>query len=247
MMLILRTAALILSLYGICRFVMRRLRAPVEAALPFAVVSIAVLVTLAGMLNVMRETTYGLFAAGLVLAALSAWRWRESPRDVLTPGVLFALAACALLAVFLRGARFVNYDDFSHWALLARMLLRNDALPTFRDTALSFLNYPPGSACWVYFFCRLTSTGEGAMLFAQALMMLLMTLPLFLLAPKRPIASAAATAALMGYVFLAKGALTLALYVDQLLPMVAAAAMLLSLHSAREPGRAALLALPFAL
>ena len=186
-MIAIRLLLLTLSLYGLSRLAMRRLRLPVEGALPLTMVSAATLTTLAGMLNLLPEAVWLLWGAGLVLAANSLWR-RESLRAVVTPGTCFFAAAAIGLASLMNGARVLQYDDFSHWALVARTILERNALPTFRDTTLSFLNYPPGSACWIYFFCRLCGTeSEGAMLFAQSLMMLACLLPLFLIARRRPV------------------------------------------------------------
>ena len=244
-MIAVRLLLLALSLYGLSRLAMRRLTLPVEGALPLTMVSAATLVTLAGMLNLLREAVWLMWGAGLMLAARSLWR-RESLRAVLTPGTCFFAAGAVGLALLTNGARVVQYDDFSHWALIARTILLRDALPTFRDTALSFLNYPPGSACWIYFFCRLCgSEGEGMMLFAQSLMMLACLLPLFLVARRHPVWTVLLAAAVAAYAFLSQESQLLTLYVDQLMPLVAAAGMLLALTSARDSRRAALLALPF--
>lgn len=244
-MIAVRLLLLALSLYGLSRLAMRRLTLPVEGALPLTMVSAATLVTLAGMLNLLREAVWLLWGAGLVLAARSLWR-RESLRAVLTPGMCLFAAGAVGLALLTSGARVLEYDDFSHWALVARTILLRDALPTFRDTTLSFLNYPPGSACWIYFFCRLSGCeSEGMMLFAQSLMMLSCLLPLFLVARGRPVWSVALAAAVAAYAFLSRESQLMALYVDQLVSVVAAAGMLLALSSAREPRRAAWLALPF--
>lgn len=244
-MIVVRLLLLALSLYGLSRLTMRRLKLPVEGALPLTMVSIATTVTLAGMINLLSEAVWLIWAAGLVLAVRSLWR-RESLRAVLTPGTCFFAAGAVGLAILTSGAHFLEYDDFSHWALVARTILLRDALPTFRDTTLSFLNYPPGSACWIYFFCRLCgSESESMMLFAQSLMMLACLLPLFLIAPKQPVWTALLASVLAGFVFLSHGTQLLTLHVDRFLPMVAAAGMLLALSSARNPRRAALLALPF--
>ena len=83
------------------------------------------------------------------------------------------------------------------------------------------------------------------MLFAQSLMMLACLLPLFLIARRRPVWSVSLASVVAAYAFLSRETQLMTLYVDLLLPMVAAAGMLLALSSIREPRRAALLALPF--
>lgn len=71
-MIAIRLLLLTLSLYGLSRLAMRRLRLPVEGARP-TMVSAATLTTLAGMLNLLPEAVWLLWGAGLVLAANSLW------------------------------------------------------------------------------------------------------------------------------------------------------------------------------
>lgn len=242
-----RLAVLALSLYGFTRYAMRRLRLGTEEAIPFTAVCIAVGLTLAGMLNLLREAALVAYAGGLALAADSLVRRKEPLRPFAGPAFWFLLVGGAALAWLLHGARFTQYDDFSHWALIARTLLENDALPTFRDVDISFQNYPPGSACWVYFLCRFAGGGEGMMLFAQATLMLACLLPLFGLNRKRPAVGAAVAGGLAAFVFLGGETLIGSLYVDQLLPLAAAAGAVAAATHADEPERAALLTAPFAI
>ena len=72
-MIAIRLLLLTLSLYGLSRLAMRRLRLPVEGALPLTMVSAATLTTLAGMLNLLPEAVWLLWGAGLVLA-VPLWR-----------------------------------------------------------------------------------------------------------------------------------------------------------------------------
>lgn len=242
-----RLAVLALSLYGFTRYAMRRLRLGTEEAIPFTAVCIAVGLTLAGMLNLLREAALVAYASGLALAADSLVRRKEPLRRSRAPVFWSLLVGGAALAWLLHGARFTQYDDFSHWALIARTLLENDALPTFRDVDISFQNYPPGSACWVYFLCRFAGGGEGMMLFAQATLMLACLLPVFGLNRKRPAVGAAVAGGLATFVFLGGETLIGSLYVDQLLPLVAVAGAVAAATHADEPERAALLTAPFAI
>ena len=57
-MIVVRLLLLALSLYGLSRLTMRRLKLPVEGALPLTMVSIATTATLAGMLNLLREAVW---------------------------------------------------------------------------------------------------------------------------------------------------------------------------------------------
>ncbi|MCI6377192.1 MAG: hypothetical protein MR842_05485 [Clostridiales bacterium] len=242
-----RIAVLALSLYGAARYAMRRFRLRMEEAVPFVMVCIAVGLALAGMLNLLKEAALVAYAGGLALAADSLVRRKEPLRAFATPAFWFLLVGGAALAWLLHGARFTEYDDFSHWGLIARTLLENDALPTFRDADISFQNYPPGSACWVYYICRFAGGGEGMMLFAQAALMLACLLPLFGLNRRRHAAGAAAVGGLAAFVFLGGETLVGSLYVDQLLPLVAAAGAALAAAHADETEKAAMLAAPFAI
>lgn len=67
--------------------------------------------------------------------------------------------------------RFIyGYDDFSHWGLVARILVEKNRLPVEAD-GLLFPSYPPLSACFIYFFAGLTGKGHASFLLAQAVML----------------------------------------------------------------------------
>ena len=81
---------------------------------------------------------------------------------------------CAgLLWLRYRGALLVAYDDFSHWGMMARHLLRTNMLPDANSTLIVFQSYPPAAACWIAGVCRFLGDSDGMLLVAQSWLMLM--------------------------------------------------------------------------
>ena len=179
----------------------------------------------AGILNGLEEMTFGLYALGLLLCF--RFLYRTKLRGVLRycePGCLYLLIAAAVAGVSVFGSRFVQIDNFTHWATVVRSMLFTDRFPNFKDVAVTFTTYPLGTAAYIYYFCRLTGDAEHFMMLAQAYMMLCAILPIFAFARKNRLTGmpvvGAMTLFLLGYnVGLAD------LRVDTVMPLAGMAAM----------------------
>ena len=78
---------------------------------------------------------------------------------------------CTMAMILLRNRFLYNYDDFSHWGLVAKILLEESRLPVSRD-GLLFPSYPPGAAAFICYCCSVIGSGEGAFQLAQAIMLI---------------------------------------------------------------------------
>ena len=117
-------------------------------------------------------------AAGLCFLMLGAVR-KESFRGFLCWPYLVLLILAGWFLYTLYGIRLTGYDDFTHWGIVARILVREGRFPLPTDRGLTFQAYSPGSAVIIYIFCRLTGLREEwAWLYAQALTTICMFLPL---------------------------------------------------------------------
>jgi len=88
-------------------------------------------------------------------------------------------AFCAYLAWRYWLCPIYRADDVSHWGLVARYLLENDAFPNSSTDIVFFQSYPLGSASFIYYVSRAVSSQEGMWLIAQNLLMGILALPLF--------------------------------------------------------------------
>lgn len=121
----------------------------------------------------LRSGVYWAVALGLLAGYLSWRRAGKEGQDPFRP--VEALAVAGLLALaFLTYAvaphdyRFVGWDEFSHWALSAKVMYALDQLVT-RDSVIAFKAYPPAGSVFQYFVARCFGYTEANVLFAQVL------------------------------------------------------------------------------
>ncbi|VVM36139.1 hypothetical protein PS662_03085 [Pseudomonas fluorescens] len=62
--------------------------------------------------------------------------------------------------------QFLGWDEFSHWALVAKYLIAENRLFT-ADSQIMFLAYPPGTALFQYYFAQVMGAADGTILFAH--------------------------------------------------------------------------------
>lgn len=134
--------------------------------------SITCVVFFGGLLNIMPLMVYLLFLVGLLLFALMLffiWKKKYYINHLLIPSS-FAFVLFTVIFVFLlKGLFLIHYDDFSHWGLIVKEMSRIDGLPD-STTQVTFRNYPPGSAVFIYFVGKMIGYSESHALMAQALL-----------------------------------------------------------------------------
>ncbi len=101
-------------------------------------------------------------------------------KSYIRPGFLYLAVSSAVLLCYFRGKRFTDYDNFSHWALIVKQMLLTDRYPNFQDTTILFREYPPGSATYIYHVASFIGQSEAVQMFAQAYMILVCLLPVFI-------------------------------------------------------------------
>lgn len=72
-----------------------------------------------------------------------------------------------IFTVLTLGFRFEHYDNFSHWAMIVKYMLITDQLPDAGNQLVTFKNYPPGCAVFIYYVCKFLGNAQGVMLLAQ--------------------------------------------------------------------------------
>lgn len=142
------------------------------------------------------------------------------------------------------GSTLYQNDDLSHWALVARHLLRYNAFPDQNAAHVFFQSYPLGAAAFIYYICRTTANTEGMYLIAQNLLFGLFYLPAFahIHASRRRIG---APIALAVFLFLFNYARSMIdLRVDLLLAFLAFGTSASIIYYRRDPKKALICALP---
>ena len=223
------------SMGGLCLFFVRKGKlSPWNAPLVSACF-ITLAVYSFGLIGLMRVGLYGIMGTGIALGIYALW---PAPRIRLHWSMALIAAGCALLWLRYRNAMLLQYDDFSHWGLIARHLLAHDALPDKQAVLIQFQSYPPAAACWIYAVCFFAGHSEGMMITAQAWFTLFALLPLFSIAEKNTVIKSGGIVVLM-VIVLSMYHGTASLMVDNLLAAVSIGAVALTVHRRKSPAQIA--------
>lgn len=222
-----------LSCYGYLRMFMRSFRLPPEFALVCFLSAVALIMFVAGCFNILLLAAYMILVAGLVMAGLSAIR-REKIKALFTPGMLLWLMLCAFSFFLVIGQVFYYVDDFSHWATVVKVLLKNDSFPTLKDKLVYFPKYPLGSSSLIYWFARVGGiNSEWFQMLVQAVYIsACLSLPaVFLSKKKRELTIGFVGCVVIAFAVLGANIELTSLYVDTLLPLVGLSGVWLHMYS----------------
>ena len=142
------------------------------AFLPIVTISsVTMCMYLAGLLNILNLAVGCIALLGLSLSVyyvVRAIRHKYSFAPFFSPGVVFFLAVSAYLFFLLKGVSYTHYDNFSHWALIVKEMFQTQSFPT-ESSVITFQNYLPGTATFIYYVCKIIGYRESYTLMAQAL------------------------------------------------------------------------------
>ena len=170
---ILRFICLLISLFGASVFIRRRADIGYAFGMSIASAFIVSILFFASLFMPITVVIWVLFGVGILLLIIELIRKEIHKEDILNWTNLFLFIGIVIIFVYLAGRRFIFIDDYTHWGVIARHLVENQALPTASDFLITFPSYAPGSALWVTYVATLTGDGsEGMMLIAQAFLIL---------------------------------------------------------------------------
>lgn len=174
---IIRLIILLLSMLGYLWLLTKWLKP--EFGIGVLLASVGSITFVGGILTILPETVYAVLLGGLVCLAVCI-KCRFCIKKLFTPGVFAFFALCGIVLYFVYGALFLEQDNFTHWAYICRIILRNDRFPLYFDPHLFFPSYPLGSASFIYFFCEaLNAESEWMQMFAQNMLSAGMMVSLF--------------------------------------------------------------------
>jgi len=142
-----------------------------SAFLPLLTVStVTILTYIGGLFGILSETVFVLYVAGfaaLIYAIVLMLRKKLDPMPVLkSPATWMFALLCVYFVVRMRGMQSIHVDNFSHWATIIKEMCLTDAFPA-TGSAVTFRNYTPGSAVFIYYVCSAVGYTEGSALMAQ--------------------------------------------------------------------------------
>ena len=140
-----------------------------QAFLP-ATVLVMIALFAGGLLNKLAEASLIIFWLGLTLLVLSLTikKYRETTLEISDIVSFVATLLCfwILASIWLIDFRFLGYDEFTHWALIAKFLIDHHAFPD-SSSHIAFMQYPPGTAVIQYFFGKTSNAPEQSVLFGH--------------------------------------------------------------------------------
>jgi len=192
---------------------------------------------LCGILNLLPEGAWILCFLGIMGFFYLIRTKGEIPidtRSYFNVGFLFFGITMICMALFLKRQLFVEYDNFSHWALVVKRMLEVNRYPTFQDLLIEYQAYPLGSSTFLYFFAKIVgNTSEPVLMLAQLYMMLTCILPLFSLAEKNRFCGMFVIAIATNF-FFTYNIVTTSLLVDTLLPLAGMCGVMFTVMYCRE-------------
>ncbi len=128
-----------------------------------------------------------LYLGGFVLLLLEwkAYKTAILQRCIRDHRFWFSIIIFCILAVLLWGKEFSRLDDFTHWALIEKIMLITDRLPNTSDRLMHHAAYPPGSALYIYYFVRMIGEEEFLQMLGQAYLIICGLLPLLAFTKKK--------------------------------------------------------------
>lgn len=244
MMSLVRLGLFALSSAGWCLLLARRWGIAPELC-PFVAFSgMGAVQFAAGLLNIYAPAEAVLWLGGLGLLGFYAVRRRAAFAAFKSLRSLVFCLSAGWMLFLMRGGVIAGHDNMSHWAVMAKTMLRFGRLPNAQNTAIEFTAYPPGSAGWIKYFCDAVGVSDGMMVYAQGLLLLAGAFALLVFVPKRSAAGAALGT--MAVLLLLVGNIPpVDLRVDTLLAVQAAGALaVIAYYGPAQPQKAALAALP---
>lgn len=244
---------LVVSCLGYMMLVRKAFALSWEFVPVFVFSSIACIVFLGGLAGQLFTVSIAVLVAGViafVACAVSGLRLRQKGivRLSLTIFHVSFLAGSLTFLLALFRDKFTHYDNFSHWAIVLKVMLSTDAFPMPDSDLIDFKNYPLGVSSFLYYICRFAGHSQSVMLLAQGLLIFACFLAMFGVVSEKK--------RFLLYAFLGLGFSTLSLFnltirinnllVDFLLPIYTLAIFAIVYHYRKDIPRACMAVLPLA-
>lgn len=149
----------------------------IQVALAFlpAITALTLLIFWLGVIDKLELATNFLYVLGLMIfgvvfsAKKIRWTLLEIKDFKFVTTTLFVFWGAT--SIWLTDFKFIGYDEFSHWALIVKYLVENNKYPDV-NSYIMFMQYPPGTAVFQYYFLRSSAHSEQGIVFANLTMLI---------------------------------------------------------------------------
>lgn len=157
------------SMWGWLFIVYRKSKIPILFVPVVTSVGISLFLYAGALTGMLNPSSWLVVGAGLL--GFSFFIKNVAEKNVSFPApTLFSVcfgSGILIFTVLTLGFRFEHYDNFSHWAMTVKSMLITDQLPDAGNQLVTFKNYPPGCAVFIYYVCKFLGNAQGVMLLAQ--------------------------------------------------------------------------------
>lgn len=166
------------SFLGITMFIKNLFKIEVSFSPIVSIATISITVFLAGLLNCLVIANILLYVFGLGYIIYFILHTLPNPKKIPIEAIVCAVIICLLFFILFQ-AKLLHYDNYSHWANIVKNMLNLNSFPTqLNENTVTFITYPPGSACFIYYVCYFIGSTDGIMIFAQSMITFFSIMPL---------------------------------------------------------------------
>lgn len=231
--LILKFVLFYMSNWGIWEFIRKKTKVNVHFLPIICCTSQILVLFICGLLNCLKYGAVIIYGTGLLYAIYLFYKEKTNAiKPYLTAGYLFLCVFFAICIFALRGKVLTEYDDFTHWGMMAREILYINQYPTFKNPVIWLQTYPPGTATYIYYYSFFTENTESIWLLAQTYITLTCILCIFAFLNKNYIFWIIPIFVLANHILVVSGIYDL--LVDTVLPMVGIAGLLFLIYEYNE-------------
>jgi hypothetical protein len=146
-----------------------------SAFIPIMVMtSIICVIFLFGIVNKLKLSINIINVIGILLLIyyiIQTIKRSYSMKFLVCPSIIFFMLTSAYFIFLLKDLSYFHYDNFSHFGKIVKEIFYFDSLPN-KNTTITFQNYPPATAIFIYFFGKVITYSEGYALAGQAVLIM---------------------------------------------------------------------------
>ncbi len=172
-------ALTLISLIGFAVTVRDKFNTSFSNALFYGVIGISILLYIGGLLDYLEIVVNSIRFIGWIGLLVSFARIKKIQ---LTEPEVFLIISTTVFYVFCQSASYSIYpfiDDYSHWGRMSRYISENNRL-IINEDLIGVKDYPPIAALFHYFFTYFTGHQDNIAIFANGLLLIIFSSPLFI-------------------------------------------------------------------
>lgn len=163
------------------------LKKRIEEALPISIVSIVLIIFLAGLVDNLKIgakivqilTIIQLLFILTTVIKKDKKEIKEILGRILTPGLLIYTLLFIINILINQGRIFEDYDEFNHWAVIIKNMFIYNTYGTNTESIVKFNEYPPFTAVFQYLFLAIQKVyREDTVIIAQNVLYLSIIIPI---------------------------------------------------------------------